>query len=529
MRLYLQLFFLFLFTFLLEATPFKVASYNVENLFDATPNGSEYPEYTPKYNWNTQMVENKLNHTAEVICDLEAQIVGVQEIENESILKQLQSRIKEVGCAFYPYYAITSTPKSSVQVALLSQFPIMQHHDIVVSNTQGVRNILEAEVKVDDQKLLLFVNHWKSKGRGGVESKRILYAKALKRRIEQISDKEYILLGDFNTNYNDYLGIEKKLDDTYGKTGIHDVLKTTQNKMPIDEKEIVDNLENYHFMLWLDLSEVDRWSVSFFGKKGTPDHIILPSSLFDGKGIDYINDSFRVFRAEYLFHPQGYIYRHQIKKGKHTGEGYSDHLPVFASFDTKPYSISTQYSTHISTKIKNSNEDYQIETLYQKEKLDKSIILKNAIVIWKEKENAILKQTTNGRGIYLYRCAESLEVGKRYDIEVKEIYTYRGLKEITKLSINKTKNSDTIDSYFIDSSQWLLDKAKRQNEIVKNIIGYYRNGVFESEGRVVSIYFKNKNTRPPNGTKLKLLYAHLGYYNGLQLVIYHTNDFEILE
>ena len=100
---YLLLFFL---PFYIFAKPVKVATYNVENLFDAVIQGSEYNEYTPKHNWTERMVQIKLNHTAEVICDLDADILGLQEVENETILMQLRQRLKEVGCQ-YTYLAIT--------------------------------------------------------------------------------------------------------------------------------------------------------------------------------------------------------------------------------------------------------------------------------------------------------------------------------------------------------------------------------------------------------------------------------------
>ena len=71
----------FLFPLLLFSTPIKVATYNVENLFDADYQGSEYEAYIPgKHNWNRRMVEIKLNHIAEVICDLNADILGLQEV-----------------------------------------------------------------------------------------------------------------------------------------------------------------------------------------------------------------------------------------------------------------------------------------------------------------------------------------------------------------------------------------------------------------------------------------------------------------
>lgn len=98
---------LFLLPLLLLSKPFKIATYNVENLFDATFQGSEYEEYIPgRHNWNARMVEIKLNHTAEVICDLDADVLGLQEIENSDIFRQLIVKLKRVGCP-YRYNAIT--------------------------------------------------------------------------------------------------------------------------------------------------------------------------------------------------------------------------------------------------------------------------------------------------------------------------------------------------------------------------------------------------------------------------------------
>ena len=85
----------------LFSQPVKVATYNVENLFDAVYQGSEYEVYIPgKHNWNKRMVEIKLNHTAEVICDLNADILGLQEVENDIIFQQLISRLDRVGCSY---------------------------------------------------------------------------------------------------------------------------------------------------------------------------------------------------------------------------------------------------------------------------------------------------------------------------------------------------------------------------------------------------------------------------------------------
>ena len=69
----------------------------------------------------------------------------------------------------------------------------------------------------------------------------------------------------------------------------------------------------------------------------------------------------------------------------------------------------------------------------------------------------------------------------------------------------------------------------RQNEVFTDLIGIYRNRHFYVNGRKIPIYFKNKKSTPPNGAKLKIYNAVLGYYKKLQLVVYSKKDFEIME
>jgi endonuclease/exonuclease/phosphatase family metal-dependent hydrolase len=508
---YLLLFFL---PFLLFATPIKVASYNVENLFDASFDGTEYEEYIPgKHNWNRRMAEIKLNHTAEVICDLDADILGLQEVENSHIFHALVARLRQVGCA-YRYSAITHKKGAPIQVALLSRYPIRREDEIQVSYSPKVRNILEVEVDIQGHPLTIFVNHWKSKAYKGYESKRIEYAKALQSRIARLSPStEYILLGDFNSDYNAYLTLEEKIDDTKGKTAFSDVLKTK-----IEEDEIVHAKRGWHYTLWKELEIDRRWSQKFYGKKSTPDQIVLPSKMFDGKGIDYVNDSFEVYRVGYLFTKRGYINRWRYKHGKHMAKGYSDHLPIYAYFDIKPYIADKNQTFSHEVKIKSIDYFYTIQTLQSPIKLE------NVVVLLKRDNHALIKQSTTGRGIILYGCAKSLKEGYRYDILVDGIKNYHGLKEISSAYVLKEKERVVLSTYYAS-----ISKELRQNEVVHNIVGIYKNRFLYLHGLKIPIYFKKKKHRPKNGQKLKIYYAHLGYYKHLQLVVYNTKDFTILE
>ena len=505
----------------LFSQPIKIATYNVENLFDASYQGTEYKEYIPgKHNWNKRMVEIKLNHTAEVICDLDADILGLQEIENKQIFQRLISKLDAVGCK-YRYNAITAKKGAPIQVALLSRYPIKKQHDIQVSYSPRVRNILEVEVEIKGVPLTLFVNHWKSKAYKGYESKRIKYAKALQKRITKLSSTtEYIILGDFNSDYNAYLTLDKKLNDTYGRTAFNDVLQTKVGDMLVDEGDMLQAKLGVHYSLWNELPINDRWSHKFYGKKSSLDHIVLPKQMFDGKGIDYVNNSFKVFKAEYLFTKRGYINRWRYKNAKHMAKGYSDHLPVFAYFDTKAYVKEKSHRMGITTQ--------PIEYLYQVEQLTGQVLLEDVIVILKRGRNAIVKQSLFGRGIMLYGCASNLKEGYKYDLLVEGIKTYKGLKEVTYAYVREEKGESASLNYY-KNAKALLAHTLKQNEVIKNIKGIYKNRYLTMKGQKYPIYFKKRKLTPKNGSKLKIDYAHLGYYKQLQLVIYSKKDFKVLE
>lgn len=519
----MRYFLLFILPLLLWTKPFKIATYNVENLFDASYQGSEYEEYIPgKHNWNKRMVEIKLNHTAEVICDLNADILGLQEIENKNIFKQLIEKLNKVGCT-YKYSAITSKKGASIQVALLSRYPIKKQKDIQVSFSPRVRNILEVEVDVGGHALTLFVNHWKSKAYKGYESKRIKYAKALQARIARLApSKEYIILGDFNSDYNAYLTLDDKINDTQGKTAFNDVLKTKVDGYLVEENEMMTAQNGVHFSLWKELAIEDRWSHKFYGKKSSLDQIVLPRQMFDGKGLDYINNSFKVYKAEYLFTKKGYINRWRYKNGKHMAKGYSDHLPVYANFDSKPY-VKENKKT-VSKVIEKKNIAY----LYEVESLESPIELHDVVVVLKRGRNAVIKQSKSGRGVFLYGCASKLEEGHTYDLLVEGIKTYKGLKEVTHAYKLKDKGITNHKAF-----AWDYDTLEKntlvQNEVLKEIVGMYKNRYLYTNDKKIPIYFKKKKLTPKNGTHLKIHYAHLGYYKKEQLVVYSQKDFEILE
>lgn len=321
---------------MLEGVEVKIASYNVENLFDMNTDGSEYDEYIPngESGWTTEMYQTKLHNTAKVIKGINADIIGLQEIESESALKDLKKELKFQGL-YYRYYLFSRNKKSTVNTAILSRYPIQSGLKHPIDYTGNYRDILEAKIDINGKPLRVFVNHWKSKS--GPESERILSAKRLSIRLSELSPNEpFVLIGDFNSHFEEYKTFLKsrKLNDTEGVTGINHILHTIdEDENPITYASLKTNTTTL-YNLWYEVSSEKRWSHQYRGKGEGLDNIIISPALADGKGIEYVQGSFNRYDPDFLFY-KGKVYRWQQSRGKpkyHIGEGYSDHLAIFATF-----------------------------------------------------------------------------------------------------------------------------------------------------------------------------------------------------
>ena len=311
----------------------RIASYNVENLFDLKKDGYEYKEYIPntKSLWNSRNYKIKLNNTARVIKDINADIISLEEIESLKALKDLRYVLKNKGL-YYPYYKIADKKNTTTKVAILSKIPFAYNKEIYVGYSYKYRNILETKFKIKNTSFYIFTNHWKAKS--GAESMRIKSAKALMKRVQELGlSKNIIILGDFNSDYEEYIKFKKKrrLNDTNGYTGINHILHTNIQKTKASK--VIYNKKAF-YNLWYDIDEEDRYTYIFKGKKEALDSIIVSQSLLKKNQMHYIDGSFSALTKKYLFYKK-YINRWYISRGrtkKHKGKGYSDHLPIMTKF-----------------------------------------------------------------------------------------------------------------------------------------------------------------------------------------------------
>ncbi|MFA9238839.1 MAG: endonuclease/exonuclease/phosphatase family protein [Candidatus Paceibacteria bacterium] len=519
---------LFIFTLSLKADNFTVASYNVENLFDLKNDNNEYSEFIPNAHsqWNQRNFNIKLNNLIKVINDIDADIIALQEVENRDLIQELKRKLPK-----YNYYSFIKYPNSAIGVGLLSKIQIKDNKHIDVKfSAKLFRPILETTFIFENIEFKVFNNHWPSKAVG--ESYRVQYAKNLQDRLVKLpKDYDYILLGDFNSDYDEYLTFKKnqKLNNSFGITGINQILNTTFENKFVTYDDILKYEKRVHFNLWLDLPTNERFSSKFREQNNTPDSILVPPALFDTKKISYIPKSFTVFKPNYLYE-NNIVKRWEIEGNKfnkiHKGEGFSDHLPIFAKF-----SINKE-DTNILKKMQSNEDSNEISTisdLYQKEKLIDPVNINDVIVIYKNDDKAIVKKE-NDRAIYIYTNAQELKVGYSYNLQINQIFTFNGLKEVKEFAIlDEIKKIDDYKNFYLDANQIDIFDFKYENEVIKNLKGVVKNSkLYLNEDKYIKIYSKNRNLLPKNGETITILNGQLGSYKGnMQVILHSTSDFKV--
>jgi len=507
--------FIFIFTSQLYSFEFKVASYNVENFFDLQYDKTEYKEFIPHTkSWDTISFNNKLENITQVIQDLDADIIGLQEIESLKVVNSIIHKNPK-----YKFFSFFKNKNSAIGLALLSKYQITSSSSIIVDkNDKFSRNILKVHLLINNKPLIIYVNHWRSKK--ATESKRIKYALALKNDIENHSDIDYIILGDLNSNYNEYqtFKYDKNLNDTFGITGINQILNTTVNENFVQKNNIFKYNQQIHFNTWLELPKQKRYSSKFKQENNTPDNIILSSTLFDDKNISYVNNSFEVFTPQYLFKKKQ-IYRWNRSKKL----GYSDHLPIFASFSTKQQNYDFLNNMDESTiKINTISHLYNVQNVTDYK-------LSNVTVIYKSDNIAIIKQTPNDKAIMIYNPPKELKVGFNYNFTVNKIDEYNGLKEIKKISnIELNKQNKNFKDLFLDGSIVDLDDYKFLNNVIYNIQGVYKKRYLYYQNKKIRLYFKKGIKKPEDGENITISSGQLSIYkSSIQIVLNRETDFKI--
>lgn len=284
----------------------KIATYNVENLFDDKNDGTEYSDFDiKKSSWNTKKYQEKLYILSEAIKKIDANIIALQEIENYSTLKELAQM-----CG-YKFYKFTKDPSAPIGVGVMSKIDILDAKSYSVKGVK-TRNILRVSFKFDKNEFSVFVNHFPA-SKNPIKERRaaaITLYQAINESLK--SGKEnLVLLGDFNSALgDDFL--------------LNDIIRIQKFKNLWDE--VPRNLQRSH-------------------KSGRAiDHVLLSQSFFENSPF-YKKGSFGICKANVNY------------------SAISDHVPL--CFDISTKETSTVLATKSIDEIYN-NQKIEDKTLIQK-------------------------------------------------------------------------------------------------------------------------------------------------------------------
>lgn len=354
------------------AGEFSVVVYNTENLFDVDGE-SLFSDYRPD-RYGPGHLESKLRGLTEVVSSISdgagPEIILFQEFEvdqtpgsggfdaeaflkatadrtlGELLSEPLEAWVQDLPVEAFVLKAFQEAGLGPYDVrvgefredptgrtvahtnAVFSRFPILRaktHH------TDGARGILEVVADVGGSPLFLFNNHWKSgAGNPDLEGIRRGNARVLRNRMDTILEMDpladILIGGDFNSQFDQDL----RYPDME-TTALHTVLGSQGSEAKLQEPGSADL-----YNLWYELAPADRGSDIYRNEWGTLMQIMVTPGLYERKGATYVDNSFRVLRlpGHNAVATTGVPVRWQSVGEE--GFGYSDHLPLVATFRAEP-------------------------------------------------------------------------------------------------------------------------------------------------------------------------------------------------
>ena len=147
--------------------PLSIGYWNVENLFDIfddpTKNDEEF-SIGGRKNVTQEIYDLKIKQSAEVLTDLNVDVLGLSEVENAIVLEDLNFAYKERN---YKIIHFDSPDERGIDNALLydpNYFKVITSRPIPNTLPGGdkTRDILYVKGSYADELIHLFVNHWPS-------------------------------------------------------------------------------------------------------------------------------------------------------------------------------------------------------------------------------------------------------------------------------------------------------------------------------------------------------------------------------
>ncbi|MFO7937557.1 MAG: endonuclease/exonuclease/phosphatase family protein [Kiritimatiellia bacterium] len=142
-----------------------LAAWNVENLFDPVddPDNEGDDAYTPEgwVHWSENRYRGKLKHLAEVIAEIDPDIICLSEVENRRVLVDLSSVLaSDFNCMIEEISHRDGEDFRGIDVAVMSKHKPTTK--IWFNSVSGQRDVIACRFEIYGRELTVIGNHWKS-------------------------------------------------------------------------------------------------------------------------------------------------------------------------------------------------------------------------------------------------------------------------------------------------------------------------------------------------------------------------------
>ncbi len=305
--------------------PLIVMSYNVQNLFDATYQGTEYAEFDPRHGeYTSREYQSRLGDLGRLLAELRPEppdILVLQEVENLSVVHDL---VEAAGWSHGLSTRIFDpAPVGGIGVAVATGLSVaaVRAHRPVYLLSPG-RTILEVHLRAESGRIILFANHWKSR-RGGVEATRPhrwVAQRAIAYRLAATEADLVLVVGDLNS---------EAMEKDRGLAGLPPPGLRLRMSSSTAQGNSSRTREGHTIVLqqpWY--AAVQPGSYAYRGDWQRLDHILYVTPAVSPRFA--LRDFWAPATPESLT-ADGYPRRWIPRVG-----GFSDHLPVMARFDQRP-------------------------------------------------------------------------------------------------------------------------------------------------------------------------------------------------
>lgn len=295
-----------------EPSSIRVACYNVETLYDTIPGPmTDDRAFTPcgSKRWGTERYMLKIKNIARVIDDLNADLLALEEVENETVVRDLMYAMQ----SDYNYIHRDSRDRRGMDVVLFYRGSLFTPLAVRQIGGKGLtRELLSVRGVLVEDTVTLILCHMPSLMNAAA------YRKAAFMSLRQVVDsllreeptQKLMLLGDFNVEPH-----------------AREVTKILHWQTS----------RGYPCALYAPFAELSRQgygTLVYRDKRQLFDYMLLSPAFLSSKKWYYRGDC-GIFVRDYMIHTSGDLKGYPLRSfhAGHYTAGYSDHLPVFLELE----------------------------------------------------------------------------------------------------------------------------------------------------------------------------------------------------